>query len=323
MSGSNGLTGIAQLANILIPSILGSGTTTKNSGPVTTTSTGNADSTNSLMSIIQQALANSTDGGKTAALVNSLFTQAGQNFLPTLGSATSSGMYDSPTLGLLADNARGQAVNQAAGTVLNYQSGQQSIAGSAATNLGNLNNTKVSTSGPSTSQTSSIIPSPISAALGLGIAGKALMANKGDILKLFGMDGSGATAAGAGAIGSVPSVAAAAAAPAVSAATDVSALGAGTNAVNAISDPTAGLLSGGLDVGSLLSTAADTSSSWAQPVVNSALAYDPTAAASNLLTGPLDTGWSTPAFDSTSLAPAAGDLFSSIGDIFSNIFSFF
>ena len=166
MSGST-----SSLLNLLLPLFAGSGTTTKSGSVSTTTSgsTSSADAISNLQNILQQATANGADTTKLNALVTNLFTQAGQNFLPQIGQAASSGLYNSTTLGQVASQAQGQAVNQAASTILNYQTTQNQLADQAANQLAAA--TKTTTSTTTTPKTTSGTAPIVSPTITLGAAG--------------------------------------------------------------------------------------------------------------------------------------------------------
>ena len=195
----SGTTSTTALMNLLLPLFAGSGTTTKTGGTSTTTTgtTASADSINNLQNILQQATANGADTTKLNALVTSLFTQAGQNFLPQIGAAASSGLYNSTTLGQVAAQAQGQAVNQAASTILNYQTQQNQIAEQAASQLAQATKTTTSTTTePTVKSSTAPIINPAITLGGVGLLAAKTLSDKlgttDPLLKMLGFGGSSA-----------------------------------------------------------------------------------------------------------------------------------
>lgn len=174
MSGS--LSGLAQL---LMPLLAGTGGSSQSQSGGTSTTVTNASSTSTkaLSDILAQATANGSDTSKLQDIISNLFTQAGQNFLPEIAQANASGLYNTTSLGLAATKAKGEATNLAAKTVLDYQTQQQQMAQSAATNLASATKTAITTT-PQTTTTSTgqkaIIPPQITQLLGAGLLGHQL-----------------------------------------------------------------------------------------------------------------------------------------------------
>lgn len=230
MSGSSNLSNLASLVQTFITGSGNKNTTQTNSGGTSTGSTVSSGGTSTgttatsstaapeaiaaLQSILTSAQANGTDTSKLTDLVNNLFTQAGQNFLPTVGAASASGLYNSSTLGLLSDQSKGNAINQAATAVLNYQTQQQQIASNAATSLAAATKGTTQQSSQTTPQTTqqqtqttpqttqtqvastaAVIPSSITSLLGAGLGAYTLYKNSNNILGALGMGSKGGTTA--------------------------------------------------------------------------------------------------------------------------------
>lgn len=118
--------------------------TTKSGGTTTTVGTADQGAINTAKGIASTALRDSTDQSKVSGLIDSTLGKAAIAFAPTLAAGTSgSGLYNSSTVDLLSGYAKGQAVADAAGQVLNYQQGEQQIAAGA--NASVLEATKGST----------------------------------------------------------------------------------------------------------------------------------------------------------------------------------
>lgn len=211
MSGTSNLSGLAQLVQTFLTGSGAKDTSTTNSGGVVTSSGGTTTSSSTaapeaiaaLQQVLSTAQSNGTDTSQLTNLVQNLFTQAGQNFLPTIGAANASGLYNSSTLGLLSDQSKGNAINQAATAILNYQTNQQQIASSAASNLASATKTTQTTT-PQTTQTSApttqtqtatqdpVIPTSITSLLGAGLGAYTLYKNGNNILGALGLGSKGA-----------------------------------------------------------------------------------------------------------------------------------
>ena len=155
--GGGSIGGIAQLLNALGPLFLGNGKTTGTTAQTqagssntagstgsstggstsSTTSTGSVD-VDPLTSLFQTAMGNASDTSATDNIVKNIMYQSVEAFTPVAGQQNSSGIYNSTVIPQLAGVAAGQATNQAAQTVLNYKTAQQSQALQAAQVLGQI-----------------------------------------------------------------------------------------------------------------------------------------------------------------------------------------
>lgn len=143
----NQLVSASQIISQLAPVFAGSGTTTSNA-----TVTGGGGSTEDLENIINTAMANANNAqGQNSNVIQNIMTQAAQAFAPVVGQQSSSGMYNSNVLSMLSAMAQGQAVNQSAKTVLDFQTSQEELAANAAGKLASTNSTTSGTkaTGPS------------------------------------------------------------------------------------------------------------------------------------------------------------------------------
>jgi hypothetical protein len=145
-AGSQGVN-LAQLIQSISPILLGSGGQTGNtsgtsstsgssgSGSTTTTNTSNTTqktpdpgTLQALIAMASQASANADNPAMTDGVVQNIFRQSAEAFAPTIGTAGSSGLYNTTTLNMLSNDARARATAQAASTVLNYKTTQSQIA---------------------------------------------------------------------------------------------------------------------------------------------------------------------------------------------------
>ena len=145
--GTSTTAGLAQLIASLAPILLGSGQTTANqtgsstvanSGGNTSTTTSGAPSLADLQAVFDQASSNSTNDAATSAIVTNILHQAALAFGPTLATGNSAGLYNSTVVSQMADEAQSLATQQAAQSVLNYKTAQQTIAENAAGSIGQL-----------------------------------------------------------------------------------------------------------------------------------------------------------------------------------------
>lgn len=163
ISAGGGGIDISRLISVISPILLGTGKTTTGG---TTSSSGNTNQNQSqdqtqvtttnksadpgtlaaLLGIAQNASNNAQNPDITAQIVNNIFKQSAEAFAPTIGSAASTGLYNTSTLGLLSNDARARATAQAASSVLNFQTSQQQIANNALSSV-------LSATGSSTSTT--------------------------------------------------------------------------------------------------------------------------------------------------------------------------
>lgn len=118
--------------------------TTQSGGTTTTVGTADQGAINTAKGLAATALKDSTDSSKINGLINSTLGKAAIAFAPTGNQGVANGLYGSSTVNMLAGFAKGQAVADAAGQVLNYQQGEQQIAAGA--NASVLEATKGSTS---------------------------------------------------------------------------------------------------------------------------------------------------------------------------------
>ena len=145
--GTSTTAGLAQLIASLAPILLGGGqttanqtgsSTTVNTGSNTSTTTSGAPSLADLQAVFDQASSNSTNDAATSAIVTNILHQAAIAFGPTRAAGNASGIYNSTVVSQMADEAQAQATAQAAQSVLNYKTAQQTIAENAGGSIGQL-----------------------------------------------------------------------------------------------------------------------------------------------------------------------------------------
>jgi len=195
------ITSLSEAIRNLSPLFLGTGTTTgtdTETGIVSGAPLANAD----LQTIIQQALANSTDPTQTTDLVTNILANAAKAFAPQAAQERAAGLYNSSTLSQLRSQATGEAAAQASKAVLDYKTSQQQIASVASGNLLQGNKTTSSTAAKTATTTPSVDPVNALLAAGgtfaaaklaksLGVdkvtdsAGNYLQANLGDPIQNF------------------------------------------------------------------------------------------------------------------------------------------
>ena len=229
-----------QLANLLVNA---SGTTEKTSTNPADWAVGNSQS------VLSQALA--TSQNPQDALVSNILNQSAIKFAPTLAAGTGgSGLYNSSTLQLLQDNARGEAVGQSTAAVLQAQQ-------AALQTAGNISNAQLNATKSTVTKTTPNIMDTLKAAVPgilIGAVGKKLGIDKvvGDTLDTLGSKlGFGSSA---------PSLGGDAVAQGVTASTDVTALNSATSADWAAAFPI-------LDSAGNTVTAATTAAAGAAPTV--------------------------------------------------------
>jgi hypothetical protein len=156
ISAGGGGIDLTKLISVISPILLGSGKTTggtssasssdQNQTQVSTTQK-NADpgTLAALLGIASNASANAQNPDITNQIVQNIFRQSAEAFAPTLGTAASTGLYNTSTLGLLSNDARARATAQAASSVLNFQTSQQQIASGALTNVLNATGSSTTT----------------------------------------------------------------------------------------------------------------------------------------------------------------------------------
>lgn len=146
ISAGGGGIDLTRLIAAISPILLGSGRTTggtasssASSSDQTQTSTTqkNADpgTLAALLGIAGNAANNAQNPDITNQIVQNIFRQSAEAFAPTVGTAASTGLYNTSTLGLLSDDARARAVAQSAQAVLGFQTSQQQIASGALTSV--------------------------------------------------------------------------------------------------------------------------------------------------------------------------------------------
>lgn len=134
--------------------------TSQNTSTTQTTAASASDAAlKAITSNIGLAQSNATDSSKTTDLVSNILTQAAMTFAPTKTLATGAGVYNSPTLSMLSDFAKGSATAQAAGAVLNYTTAQQGLAEGAASDLAKTTATTTAAAGSTSSQVSQLLSS--------------------------------------------------------------------------------------------------------------------------------------------------------------------
>jgi len=132
-----------------------------------------------IRSNLSLAQANATDPTKTKDLVSNILQQAAMTFAPTLSNAVGAGLnlYTSPTLDMLKGFSEAQATTQAAKTVLDYETAQQTLAQQGAGQL--IDATKMITTAGSTSSTSNALTNVLSTVMSSLFANSA---NQQDLL---------------------------------------------------------------------------------------------------------------------------------------------
>jgi hypothetical protein len=142
-------------------------TSTSSNTANTSTTSASAAAIAAQQNLYNTAVKNSTDTSSTDNLVSSILKNAAISFGSTQGANTpSSGIYNSTTQGLLQGNAQAQATADAAGAVLNYQTGQQQLAQSAAGGLINATSTTNSSGTSTTDQIMQSLVNSITSAFG-------------------------------------------------------------------------------------------------------------------------------------------------------------
>jgi len=178
-----------------------SGTSTVNNGTTTQSAVNGASplAIAALLAQLQQAQNNAANPSAVDPIVQNIMRQATLAFTPVLAKEAASGLYNTSTRGLLAQEAANNATASASSAVLQYVTGQQSLANQAAQalaaatrttdttgNTANTSNTAGNSNENLTSNRTSSTASPLSTSNLLG-AGASLLGAVG-LKKFFDSD---------------------------------------------------------------------------------------------------------------------------------------
>ena len=178
MAQTDALGSTLGLFNTLSQMFLGSGKQKS-----TETSSISPGASAALSQIFANAFGNANDPSKTAGTIADLIHKSTVAFAPVLGAQNASGLYNSNTVGLLANEAQQNLGNASSKAVLDYQTAQDQIAARAAGDLASGSRTTTRTAA-----TAPVINPAVTGVLAAGALGLKAYNNRAAISKFLGID---------------------------------------------------------------------------------------------------------------------------------------